>query len=85
MSTTRNAETNAARGSSTLRARTFDHILTLGCEVAILARYGWRALPLAATLVLQGALAADPSLTIYNQNFAVVRDTVALDLKAGLN
>ena len=26
-----------------------------------------------------------PSLTIYNQNFAVVRDTVALDLKAGVN
>lgn len=30
-----------------------------------------------------GALAA-PSLTIYNQNFAVVRDSVALDLKAGI-
>ena len=29
--------------------------------------------------------AAGPSLTIYNQNFAVVRDTVALDLKAGVN
>jgi hypothetical protein len=28
---------------------------------------------------------ADPSLTIYNQNFAVVRDTVPLDLKAGEN
>jgi hypothetical protein len=34
-----------------------------------------------------GALAAcaQPSLTIYNQNFAVVRDTVPLDLKAGDN
>jgi hypothetical protein len=34
-----------------------------------------------------GALAAcaQPSLTIYNQNFAVVRDTVSLDLKAGDN
>jgi hypothetical protein len=31
------------------------------------------------------ALAAEPALTIYNQNFAVVRDTVALDLKAGIN
>jgi len=30
-------------------------------------------------------LAADPALTIYNQNFAVVRDTVPLDLKAGVN
>jgi hypothetical protein len=29
--------------------------------------------------------ATPPSLTIYNQNFAVVRDTVPLDLKAGLN
>jgi hypothetical protein len=28
---------------------------------------------------------AQPSLTIYNQNFAVVRDTVPLDLQAGVN
>ncbi|MGD0745191.1 MAG: hypothetical protein ABSA45_08555 [Verrucomicrobiota bacterium] len=28
---------------------------------------------------------AQPALTIYNQNFAVVRDTVPLDLQAGLN
>jgi hypothetical protein len=28
---------------------------------------------------------AQPALTIYNQNFAVVRDTVSLDLKAGTN
>ncbi len=31
------------------------------------------------------ALAADPALTIYNQNFAVVRETLSLDLKAGNN
>ena len=43
------------------------------------------------TLTLLGLLAAtpgaiaEPSLTIYNQNFAVVRDTVTLDLKAGVN
>ncbi len=30
-------------------------------------------------------LGAAPSLTIYNQNFAVVRDSVPLDLKAGVN
>ena len=30
-------------------------------------------------------LHAQPALTIYNQNFAVVRDTVPLDLKAGEN
>jgi hypothetical protein len=35
----------------------------------------------AATL----AASAQPALTIYNQNFAVVRDTVPLDLKAGAN
>ena len=42
---------------------------------------------LATLLTLGSALAvsAQPSLTIYNQNFAVVRDTVALDLKAGVN
>jgi hypothetical protein len=31
------------------------------------------------------ARAASPSLTIYNQNFAVVRDTVPLDLRKGVN
>src|SRR5712671_2687598 len=43
---------------------------------------------LASTLGLVAtALAAfaQPALTIYNQNFAVVRDTVPLDLKAGAN
>lgn len=30
-------------------------------------------------------LAAQPALTIYNQNFAVVRETVGLDLKPGAN
>ena len=38
-------------------------------------------------LLLAAALSAtaEPALTIYNQNFAVVRDTVPLDLKAGAN
>ena len=31
------------------------------------------------------AFAANPALTIYNQDFAVVRDTVPLDLKSGVN
>ena len=31
------------------------------------------------------ATCAQPALTIYNQNFAVVRDTVPLDLKSGAN
>src|SRR2546428_6410209 len=45
------------------------------------------------TLVLMSILsvsagvvsASQPALTIYNQNFAVVRDTVPLDLKQGVN
>src|SRR5450432_2317228 len=36
---------------------------------------------IAATL----AAGAEPALTIYNQNFAVVRDTVPLDLQSGAN
>ena len=31
------------------------------------------------------AFAADPALTIYNQDFAVVRETLPLDLQAGSN
>jgi len=42
-----------------------------------------------SSLVLVAAIstsvAGQPALTIYNQNFAVVRDTVPLDLKQGLN
>jgi len=36
-----------------------------------------------ASLLLSFGAQADPSLTIYNQNFAVVRDTIPLDLKEG--
>jgi hypothetical protein len=42
----------------------------------------------AALVLLLGTsrmLAAQPALTIYNQNFAVVRDTIPLDLKTGVN
>ncbi|NQT21549.1 MAG: hypothetical protein HQ592_17725, partial [Planctomycetes bacterium] len=35
--------------------------------------------------ILCGSAAAGPSLTIYNQDFAVVRDTVELDLEQGIN
>ena len=42
--------------------------------------------PLCATAVLGAvSLLAEPALTIYNQNFAVVRDTIHLDLKVGEN
>ena len=41
----------------------------------------------AAVYVFATALvtAADPALTIYNQNFAVIRETLALDLQSGNN
>ena len=44
---------------------------------------------LTSTLIIAFTLAvtasAQPALTIYNQNFAVVRDTVPLDLQSGVN
>ena len=36
-------------------------------------------------LLTYAAMASEPALTIYNQNFAVVRETIPLDLKAGVN
>jgi len=44
--------------------------------------YRFLAGALLCASVLTGA---DPALTIYNQNFAVIRETVPLDLKAGVN
>jgi hypothetical protein len=45
-----------------------------------------KILPGLGVLILTTLTAlADPALTIYNQNFAVVRDTIPLDLKAGVN
>ena len=42
-------------------------------------------LPTILALALAATVRAEPALTIYNQDFAVVRDTVPLDLKAGPN
>lgn len=39
----------------------------------------------AILFVVVAARAADPQLTIYNQNFAVIRVIIPLDLKAGIN
>ena len=39
----------------------------------------------AAVAAFPLSLAAGPALTIYNQGFAVVRETIPLDLKAGVN
>jgi len=38
-----------------------------------------------AGALVPASVTAEPALTIYNQNFAVVRDTVPLDLKSGVN
>ena len=38
-----------------------------------------------ALIAAAGMARAEPALTIYNQNFGVVRDTVRLDLKQGIN
>ncbi len=38
-----------------------------------------------AGLIAQATCNAQPALTIYNQDFAVVRDTVPLDIKSGVN
>ncbi|MDQ3814545.1 MAG: hypothetical protein M3347_11415, partial [Armatimonadota bacterium] len=40
---------------------------------------------LTGLLLMAGSARAEPALTIYNQNFGVVRDTLKLDLQAGTN
>src|ERR1043166_8958179 len=42
-------------------------------------------IPLACFSAVAATASAQPALTIYNQNFAVVRERVPLDLKAGEN
>src|SRR5579862_4947146 len=42
-------------------------------------------IPLVAGALFCAVASAQPALTIYNQNFAVVRDIVPLDLKSGVN
>ncbi|MFZ4776609.1 MAG: DUF4139 domain-containing protein [Terrimicrobiaceae bacterium] len=44
-----------------------------------------RILPYLLLAISPSLLLAEPGLTIYNQNFAVVRDTISLDLKKGEN
>ncbi|MEO7165971.1 MAG: hypothetical protein ABI787_07640 [Spartobacteria bacterium] len=45
----------------------------------------FRFIPFLLLVSLAAAQAAEPSLTIYNQNFAVVRGSVPLDLREGVN
>src|SRR5438477_4077384 len=52
---------------------------------AFIPRPGTAATMLACIALTPLLFASQPALTIYNQNFAVVRDTVPLDLKQGIN
>ncbi len=44
-----------------------------------------KTLALLQLVAAASTFAADPSITIYNGDYAVVRETIALDLKAGVN
>lgn len=78
-----------------LRSRFANHhtpLLAPHRAYRLLPRRTSRLLPCLASLalLLPGALQATPpprgtSLTVYNQNFAVVRETLPLDLTAGVN
>lgn len=48
-------------------------------------KYGLGQWAVGISLLVSNVVNAGPSLTIYNQQFGVVRDTVRLDLKAGIN
>src|SRR5207237_449892 len=52
---------------------------------AFIPRPGTAATMLACIALTPLLFASQPALTIYNQNFAVVRDAVPLDLKQGIN
>jgi hypothetical protein len=52
---------------------------------AFIPRPGTAATMLVCIALTPLLFASQPALTIYNQNFAVVRDTVPIDLKQGAN
>src|SRR6478735_8022318 len=52
---------------------------------AFIPRPGTAATMLVCIALTPLLFASQPALTIYNQNFAVVRDTVPIDLKQGIN
>src|SRR5438128_6839163 len=72
------------RSHRTVLAKFIFGFLAFGCLTRCMNREFFST---ALILVLASAtiFAAQPALTIYNQNFAVVRDTIPLDLKAGVN
>src|SRR5689334_15328253 len=51
----------------------------------LLPRLATAATILTSVASVTSLVASQPALTIYNQNFAVVRDTVPIDLKQGVN
>src|SRR5438128_3896483 len=53
--------------------------------VAFIPRLGTAATTVVCIALTPLLFASQPALTIYNQNFAVVRDTVPIDLKQGIN
>src|SRR5438552_18946202 len=53
--------------------------------VAFTPRLGTAATTVVCIALTPLLFASQPALTIYNQNFAVVRDTVPIDLKQGIN
>src|SRR5262249_23058915 len=55
------------------------------CQQKVTAMNQYLRCSALACLLSGSAIAGQPALTIYNQEFAVVRDTVPLDLKAGQN
>src|SRR5437667_6894045 len=52
---------------------------------AFIPRLGTAATTVVCIALTPLLFASQPALTIYNQNFAVVRDTVPIDLKQGIN
>src|SRR6476661_3422452 len=52
---------------------------------AFIPRPGTATIMVVCIAVTPLLFASQPALTIYNQNFAVVRDTVPIDLKQGVN
>src|SRR5947209_18380264 len=52
---------------------------------ALIPRSATAATSLVCLALTPLLLASQPALTIYNQNFAVVRDSVPVDLKQGVN
>lgn len=76
---------SASRTSLCHRVATFSALGGRGPRWSLLTRLEL-LLHVLLTLILAPAVrAGDPSLTIYNQNFAVVRDSVQVDLKSGIN